>query len=1163
MSQNENKSPAPKKKSALRIALGSLLTPDGRKYLRPVAWLGGRDLLANLKYFLLFAAFKGKLDPRDFMKAEVFPSGDDHKRVHFGAGKNEEGEEEFWFDYFADSGDGMTAGYAIAYLCMTDLYARLPDGWNQLPGRERTRLIENSRDLGEIRSRLVAFPDDLKKVLDDYSEEATRDLRTAGTDVDSVINLIEKTPGMVRVDKPGPTDQVGWRTLPRGAFLFVGGDTAYHVADFAGLGLRFQKTFEWAFEDLTRGMTKAQKKELWREPNRRPIFGVPGNHDYYDMIDGFNRQFGRPVTRETNYINLSGKDLPPQLRLWTFKRFQTASYVAIKMPFDWWLWGVDSELPTVDIRQQEFFKRSYSLYSEPEAREQVRQILKADHPDTFDESELDIFPRISREDTGDRWPIPRKLIVATSEPTTVEGKCKPEDDKTCQAFRFLDLKRPFLYQPANPEGDPELEKKEKSLVDFHCRLDISGDVHHYARYWGDEEDSNYASVVSGGGGASMSPTQTDYGQIMEHAVYPSKKTSTRVINQQLFKPWVVIRGGNVWLAGLIIAAIIYLGASFPASHYDFTNSVIRNALEWNFNSIAFPKGAALVFKLSLLLLVSLGSLICAGFYSKWLFSRLTDTYDWAHDRLLNLGVKEPKNEEDRLRIEASKASFGNFLDKIEKQLNAGVDLPKCLGFLLLGLANAAVAFLFLALEFTAYGPFDFSSVPLVGNPLTTITTWFASTAVAQYLAHSSPLVYAFIFSALLAIAVFTMAATAVVSKKKSKTACKKIVENNEAPPDVAISNVKHYTVTPSWDYLPFWGLLLFPGLGCFGLVIFEYRRSVKFGTLPMFGNSVLIFLALAAAGGAAIVAMYYSKWLFDQSYRLKVNVYSYLPATALSITAVIFVGVALSLFARQQGRLIVTDTLYLIALVGIPVGCIVLAAYVGNHNRTVMRSIGFGIMGLWHGVLQLVVPFALVWVGNRWALLAALLVVAAMIVLPWAVLRVVTLKTLDKGLKKIRTLKVLLAAAWFIYGAVILVLPWWQHRDAPGFLVISRHPRVSIIASFVLVGLLGALMSCVWLGWYFAVALVFNGHANEAGSTARTEDYKHFIRFRLTENTLTGYVIAVDFPHGPQAIPPLIYRIVAFIKNGFKPDTPLSGDDRSRLTPRLVDVFTLTCPPGE
>src|SRR5437764_6167338 len=102
-----------------------------RKYRKPVAWLGGRDLLANLKYFVLFAAFKGKLDPRDWMQAEVFPprpSGTQPEREKDYAAAFErsfregaQAEEEFWFDYFADSGDGMTAGYAVAYLCMTDV----------------------------------------------------------------------------------------------------------------------------------------------------------------------------------------------------------------------------------------------------------------------------------------------------------------------------------------------------------------------------------------------------------------------------------------------------------------------------------------------------------------------------------------------------------------------------------------------------------------------------------------------------------------------------------------------------------------------------------------------------------------------------------------------------------------------------------------------------------------------------------------------------------------------------------------------------------------------------------------------------------------------------------------------------------------------------------
>jgi hypothetical protein len=96
-------------------------------------------------------------------------------------------------------------------------------------------------------------------------------------------------------------------------------------------------------------------------------------------------------------------------------------------------------------------------------------------------------------------------------------------------------------------------------------------------------------------------------------------------------------------------------------------------------------------------------------------------------------------------------------------------------------------------------------------------------------------------------------------------------------------------------------------------------------------------------------------------------------------------------------------------------------------------------------------------------------------------------------------------------------------------------------ATWLLAGLIGAVMSCVWLGWYFAVSLVFDGHANEAGSTARTEDYKHFIRFRLTEDSLTGFVIGIDFPRAPQ--------------NDSEPDG-------SANKPRLIDVFTLKAHPA-
>jgi hypothetical protein len=61
-------------------------------------------------------------------------------------------------------------------------------------------------------------------------------------------------------------------------------------------------------------------------------------------------------------------------------------------------------------------------------------------------------------------------------------------------------------------------------------------------------------------------------------------------------------------------------------------------------------------------------------------------------------------------------------------------------------------------------------------------------------------------------------------------------------------------------------------------------------------------------------------------------------------------------------------------------------------------------------------------------------------------------------------------------------------------------------------GIFGAFLSCVWLGWYFGVCLGFHGHNNEAGGAARIEKFKQMVRFRLTKNSLTGYVIAVRDP---------------------------------------------------
>jgi hypothetical protein len=440
-------------------------------FKKPVAWLGGRELIANLKLFALHALFGGKLDSRDWMTGVINIFKDPSKPTP-DAEKAKEGEEmytravemdwtkgdAFWFDYLADTGDGQIAIYDIAYLCMTDLYLSA-------------------------------------KRVDVHFEEQEKGL-----------------------------------LLPRGKFLFIGGDTAYHVADYGTLAQRFQAPFWWAYRDLV-CEGKMTEEEMGK---RRPLFGIPANHDYYDALDGFNRQFRRPITGEDDE-----DERAPQLQLPTFERHQEASYVALQLPFDWWLWGIDTENDEIDFRQQKFFEK-----------------LGA----------------------------PKKLILATPSPTTVFGQYLKKDSPLAEVFKCIGLRRPFLEAYEQVKSDARSEKADV-LQKGECRLDLSGDIHHYARYFGPDnklgeterprhkqkgrtvENPNYASVVTGGGGAFFDPTNTYFGEIKEQALFPNETESRKAISKEILNFLNILGGGSVHYLGAFMAFVLCFAAlAVPGTH---------------------------------------------------------------------------------------------------------------------------------------------------------------------------------------------------------------------------------------------------------------------------------------------------------------------------------------------------------------------------------------------------------------------------------------------------------------------------------------------------------------------------------------------------------------------------------------------------------------------
>ena len=73
------------------------------------------------------------------------------------------------------------------------------------------------------------------------------------------------------------------RTLPRGDLLLFGGDTAYPAASANEIERRLLRPWNLALRDRA-------------DTRPRVLLGIPGNHDWYDGLDGFGRLFRRSVT---------------------------------------------------------------------------------------------------------------------------------------------------------------------------------------------------------------------------------------------------------------------------------------------------------------------------------------------------------------------------------------------------------------------------------------------------------------------------------------------------------------------------------------------------------------------------------------------------------------------------------------------------------------------------------------------------------------------------------------------------------------------------------------------------------------------------------------------------------------------------------------------------
>ena len=115
------------------------------------------------------------------------------------------------------------------------------------------------------------------------------------------------------------------QVLERGPLLLMGGDQVYPVPTARNYRERFLSAYEEALPDA---------------PKDHPaILAIPGNHDWYDGLVSFTREF-------TQYRNIGG-----------WRTIQSQSYFAVQLPHGWWVWGMDVMTHSqMDHGQREYFR---------------------------------------------------------------------------------------------------------------------------------------------------------------------------------------------------------------------------------------------------------------------------------------------------------------------------------------------------------------------------------------------------------------------------------------------------------------------------------------------------------------------------------------------------------------------------------------------------------------------------------------------------------------------------------------------------------------------------------------------------------------------------------------------------------------------------------------
>ncbi len=284
--------------------------------------------------------------------------------------------------------------------------------------------------------------------------------------------------------------------LPRGDVLILGGDLAYPVATVSEMTRRLIVPWNRVLEPLSDPAAP------------RVLLAIPGNHDWYDGLDGFSRLCQapcafehRPEERETLYPTTQENPVlawaeaftsgdvvhkPGAVALAGYVPIQRASYFRLPLARGLELVAVDRQLSRIDPRQLSYF----AVPSDARAR-----------------------------------------LVLLPDPARAWGEVRPYGVASLRALGIDPLRMPTFV--------------------------LAGDVHHYER----SREGRSVHVVAGGGGAFLHGARVAgraaYARDVE---FPGPRASRAMLARL---PWRVARGG----AGWVITSLFGVGDALALSEF--------------------------------------------------------------------------------------------------------------------------------------------------------------------------------------------------------------------------------------------------------------------------------------------------------------------------------------------------------------------------------------------------------------------------------------------------------------------------------------------------------------------------------------------------------------------------------------------------------------------